>query len=104
MGVAFKEVQMGPGIVYFPTVSLQQKEGLVANFGSTPFYYPVHGYHSIQEPPNKEILSVSYLLECKDKLLSLMDKNTIVSNATLNNSNVVRFSHFMQMRVAYLRR
>ena len=79
MGVAFKDIPMGVGIVYFPTVSLQQREGLVANFGSTPLYYPVHGYQTIQEPPNTEISSVTYLLECTSKLLSLMDKQTVVS-------------------------
>ncbi|XP_034235683.1 E3 ubiquitin-protein ligase RNF123-like isoform X2 [Thrips palmi] len=77
MGVAYRKIQIGPGIVYFPAISLQQKEGVIAIYGSTPLIYPVEGFNPIQEPPHKALASVTYLLDSTSKLLSLMDSRAV---------------------------
>lgn len=78
MGLAYRKIQMGPGIVYFPAISLQQKEGVIAMYGSTPLIYPVEGFNPIQEPPHKALTSVTYLFDCTSKLLTLMDSRAVV--------------------------
>ncbi|KAJ1523929.1 hypothetical protein ONE63_010478 [Megalurothrips usitatus] len=77
LGVAYRDIPMGAGILYFPTISLQQKEGLIPNFGSSPFCYPVSGCQPIQDPPRGELAAVTYLLDCISKLISLMDSHAI---------------------------
>ncbi|KAK3927051.1 E3 ubiquitin-protein ligase RNF123 [Frankliniella fusca] len=93
MGIAFKNILMGAGIVYFPTVSLQRKEGVIANFGATPFYYPVPGYSPIQQPPNNDLESVTFLLNCFHKLISMMDSRTapdlVSADSTHSNEAVL---------------
>lgn len=78
MGLAYRRIQMGPGIVYFPAISLHQKEGVIAMYGSTPLIYPVDGFNPIQEPPFKALSSVTYLLDCASKLLALLDSRAVV--------------------------
>ncbi|KAE8746279.1 hypothetical protein FOCC_FOCC006951 [Frankliniella occidentalis] len=93
MGVAYRNIQMGAGIVYFPTVSLQRKEGLIANFGATPLCYPAPGHSPIHEPPNKELASVTYLLTCTHKLISMMDSRAapdlVSADSTISNEAVL---------------
>ena len=40
LGVAFDNVQYGPGLAYFPAASLSYGESCHMNFGSAPFKYP----------------------------------------------------------------
>lgn len=61
MGNAFTKIDKGPGIAFFPAVSLGYSEGLKANFGSLPFLYPVEGYQPLQAKPYGP-LEKSYLL------------------------------------------
>lgn len=44
LGIAFRNVRVGPGIAYFPTISLSFKERSLLNLGGKPFYFPVPGY------------------------------------------------------------
>lgn len=41
-------MRRGPGIAYFPAVSLAWGENVVANFGARPLQFPVEGYSPIQ--------------------------------------------------------
>ncbi|GAA6106930.1 E3 ubiquitin-protein ligase RNF123 [Tachysurus ichikawai] len=40
LGTAFSNIKMGPGIAYFPAISLSFKESVAFNFGSRPLRYP----------------------------------------------------------------
>lgn len=74
MGEAFDNIQMGPGMAYFPAVSLAFTENLVANFGSTPMKYPVPGFQPIQEPPFRNIAKAEQLCNWLSQLLMLFDR------------------------------
>lgn len=37
LGVAFKNISVGPNMAYFPAVSLQGGERVIFNFGQRPF-------------------------------------------------------------------
>ncbi len=41
LGDAFSDIKLGPGMAYFPAVSLSLGENLRANFGATPLRYPL---------------------------------------------------------------
>ncbi|XP_063226205.1 E3 ubiquitin-protein ligase RNF123 isoform X2 [Bacillus rossius redtenbacheri] len=74
MGQAFSNIQVGPGRAYFPAVSLAYTENLVANFGSTPFRYPVPGYEPIQQTPHLEVARATQLCHWLSCLLDLCDQ------------------------------
>ncbi|TMS01404.1 E3 ubiquitin-protein ligase RNF123 [Larimichthys crocea] len=40
LGTAFTNIKMGPGVAYFPAISLSFKESVAFNFGSRPLRYP----------------------------------------------------------------
>ncbi|XP_011504327.1 PREDICTED: E3 ubiquitin-protein ligase RNF123 [Ceratosolen solmsi marchali] len=89
LGVAFSKISMGPGIVYFPTVSLAFAENLTANFGTTPMRYPVEGYQLLQEAPNNQLQNSQILFNLFEKLLyqynrieSLSKSKQIITNRT----------------------
>lgn len=42
LGTAFTNIKMGPGIAYFPAISLSFKESVAFNFGSRPLRYPLN--------------------------------------------------------------
>ncbi|XP_014215618.1 E3 ubiquitin-protein ligase RNF123 [Copidosoma floridanum] len=69
LGVAFEKISMGPGIVYFPTVSLALSENLTANFGRTPMRYPVKSYQILQNAPVNQLEKSQILFEWLEKLL-----------------------------------
>uniref|UniRef100_A0ABD2WQJ0 RING-type E3 ubiquitin transferase n=1 Tax=Trichogramma kaykai TaxID=54128 RepID=A0ABD2WQJ0_9HYME len=69
LGIAFEKISMGPGIVYFPTVSLTFTENLTANFGTTPLRYPVSGYQSLQLAPTEQLQKSKILFQWLEKLL-----------------------------------
>ncbi|KAI1890342.1 hypothetical protein AGOR_G00152750 [Albula goreensis] len=41
LGTAFSNIKMGPGVAYFPAISLSFKESVAFNFGSRPLRYPL---------------------------------------------------------------
>ncbi|CAG0912820.1 unnamed protein product [Notodromas monacha] len=55
LGVAFSNVKSAPGVAYLPGVSLGDGENLVANFGATPYKYPVKGFSPLQDPPESDL-------------------------------------------------
>ncbi|CAG0892783.1 unnamed protein product [Cyprideis torosa] len=73
LGVAFTTVRTGPGIAYFPAVSLGFGENLTANFGGTPLVHPVAGYKPIQDVPAGDLAVAESLLR---RLKRMCDKST----------------------------
>ncbi|KAB7500764.1 E3 ubiquitin-protein ligase, partial [Armadillidium nasatum] len=71
MGIAFKNIPTGPGIAYFPAFSLAMDESLVVNFGGTPFCYPIHGFRSLQAPPEPQLHVAKMCFKWLDKLVLL---------------------------------
>ncbi|KAI5710851.1 hypothetical protein M8J75_011965 [Diaphorina citri] len=71
MGIAFEKIQTGPGMAYFPAVSLSSGESVVANFGGSPFKYPLSGYEPIQLAPLKESIKANIVLDWVRNLLTL---------------------------------
>ncbi|XP_023543397.1 E3 ubiquitin-protein ligase RKP isoform X2 [Cucurbita pepo subsp. pepo] len=69
LGVAFSGIRkMGPGIGYFPAISLSQGERCEINFGAHPFKYPIDGYFPLQAPPSVNSFA-SHMLKCLLKIL-----------------------------------
>jgi Kip1 ubiquitination-promoting complex protein 1 len=73
MGKAFDSIRLGPGMAYFPAVSLAFTEEVVANFGSTPFWYPVPGFEPIQKAPLHDVAKAEQLCRWLLQLLVLFD-------------------------------
>ncbi|XP_056116539.1 E3 ubiquitin-protein ligase RNF123 [Rhinichthys klamathensis goyatoka] len=62
LGVAFSNIKTGPGVAYFPAISLSFKESVAFNFGSRPLRYPVEGYLPLQSPPATDLIKATRLL------------------------------------------
>ncbi|XP_039513166.1 E3 ubiquitin-protein ligase RNF123-like [Pimephales promelas] len=62
LGVAFSNIKTGPGVAYFPAISLSFKESVAFNFGSRPLRYPVEGYLPLQSPPATDLIKANRLL------------------------------------------
>ena len=60
LGTAFANVRRnGPGLAYFPAVSLSVGERVALNFGDAPMRYPIEGYAPLQEAPSRASLAVA---------------------------------------------
>ncbi|KAK3886649.1 hypothetical protein Pcinc_009204 [Petrolisthes cinctipes] len=70
LGPAFTDIKTGPGVAYFPALSLALGESLIINFGATPFRYPQAGFLPLQAPPAVEITSANL---CVNWLASLVN-------------------------------
>ncbi|XP_024125498.1 E3 ubiquitin-protein ligase RNF123 [Oryzias melastigma] len=70
LGTAFTNIKMGPGIAYFPAISLSFKESVAFNFGSRPLRYPVEGYLPLQDPPTADLTKAHKLLGFIKNVLS----------------------------------
>ncbi|XP_068170917.1 E3 ubiquitin-protein ligase RNF123 [Antennarius striatus] len=62
LGTAFTSIKTGPGVAYFPAISLSFKESVAFNFGSRPLRYPVDGYLPLQDPPTADLVKAHKLL------------------------------------------
>lgn len=69
LGVAFRNIRQGPGYAYFPAISNGPREECTANFGNTPFRYPVQGYLPLQDPPHLVLQQSAFLVQCMDRLV-----------------------------------
>uniref|UniRef100_A0A096LVG6 E3 ubiquitin-protein ligase RNF123 n=1 Tax=Poecilia formosa TaxID=48698 RepID=A0A096LVG6_POEFO len=71
LGTAFSSIKTGPGVAYFPAISLSFKESVAFNFGSRPLrYYPAEGYLPLQDPPTADLLKAHRLLGYIKNVLS----------------------------------
>ncbi|XP_042209259.1 E3 ubiquitin-protein ligase RNF123-like isoform X2 [Homarus americanus] len=70
LGPAFSNVKTGPGIAYFPAVSLALGENLIVNFGATPFRYPQPGFSPLEAPPTSDLVKA---YRCVSWLTSLVN-------------------------------
>lgn len=75
LGLAFEEIERGPGLSLFPAVSLAFNDSLTANFGGSPFRYPVADYKPLQPPPKKLLYQADHLLEYLVNLARLISSN-----------------------------
>lgn len=75
LGLAFDDIERGPGMALFPAVSLAFNDSLTANFGGSPFRYPVAGYKPLQNPPYKLLNQADYLLEYLVNIARLISSN-----------------------------
>lgn len=75
LGTAFDKISMGPGIVYFPTVSLAYSEKLSANFGLTSMRYQVNGYQTLEQAPLHQVQKSKILFDWFEKLLIRLENN-----------------------------
>uniref|UniRef100_A0A7N6FJV2 RING-type E3 ubiquitin transferase n=1 Tax=Anabas testudineus TaxID=64144 RepID=A0A7N6FJV2_ANATE len=76
LGTAFINIKMGPGVAYFPAISLSFKESVAFNFGSRPLRYPfqptgdTRGYLPLQNPPTADLMKAHKLLGYIKNVLS----------------------------------
>ncbi|XP_023264014.1 E3 ubiquitin-protein ligase RNF123 [Seriola lalandi dorsalis] len=70
LGTAFTNIKTGPGVAYFPAISLSFKESVAFNFGSRPLRYPVDGYLPLQNPPAADLMKAHKLLGYIKNVLS----------------------------------
>jgi Kip1 ubiquitination-promoting complex protein 1 len=64
LGLAFEDIERGCGLSLFPAVSLAFNDSLTANFGGSPFRYPIAQYKPIEAPPMKLLYQADILLDC----------------------------------------
>ncbi|KAH7985988.1 hypothetical protein HPB52_025278 [Rhipicephalus sanguineus] len=74
MGEAFDNVRLGPGLAYFPAVSLAFGENLVANFGATPLRHPVEGYRPLEKTSLRDAERARLLLLWTKRLLPVYEE------------------------------
>ncbi|XP_064483653.1 E3 ubiquitin-protein ligase RNF123-like isoform X2 [Ornithodoros turicata] len=74
LGEAFGDVRVGPGLAYFPAVSLAYREQLVANFGATPLRYPVDGYSPLERLPQGQLEKAHILLGWTKRILPVYEE------------------------------
>uniref|UniRef100_A0A673K4B7 E3 ubiquitin-protein ligase RNF123 n=1 Tax=Sinocyclocheilus rhinocerous TaxID=307959 RepID=A0A673K4B7_9TELE len=74
LGVAFSNIKTGPGVAYFPAISLSFKESVAFNFGSRPLRYPSHFYAYTYRfyviPPTTDLIKANRLLGYLKTVLS----------------------------------
>uniref|UniRef100_A0A3Q0R151 E3 ubiquitin-protein ligase RNF123 n=1 Tax=Amphilophus citrinellus TaxID=61819 RepID=A0A3Q0R151_AMPCI len=80
LGTAFTNIKTGPGVAYFPAISLSFKESVAFNFGSRPLRYPLKtdqcpsGYLPLQNPPAADLMKAHKLLGyIKNVLITTID-------------------------------
>ncbi|XP_060645573.1 E3 ubiquitin-protein ligase RNF123 [Drosophila nasuta] len=93
MGVAFDKIQRGPGITFFPAISLGYTQGVQANFGNRPFVYPLPGFQPIMARPILKLRRASLLLDYLINLAGIFSHyNAQAKNNTSTDASEVRVS------------
>lgn len=77
LGVAFSKLEKGPGITYFPAVSLGYNQSLQANFGNMPFRYPVEGFMPLMARPIADLQKSEVLLNYLTNLSGVVARYNI---------------------------
>lgn len=94
LGLAFEDLERGPGVALFPAVSLAFNDSLTANFGGSPFRYPVQGYEPFQNPPYKLLHQADYLLEYLVNISHLISSNQRDTSKVPKNPNDISINSF----------
>ncbi|KAF6149306.1 hypothetical protein GIB67_026162 [Kingdonia uniflora] len=98
LGLAFDKIRkMGPGLGYYPAISLSQGERCSLNFGALPFKYPIEGFLSLQSPPSVNSLA-THLLKCLSRLLELQYLENFKSTSV---ERMRRLKRFQPLEVYY---
>uniref|UniRef100_A0AAY5KFJ3 E3 ubiquitin-protein ligase RNF123 n=1 Tax=Esox lucius TaxID=8010 RepID=A0AAY5KFJ3_ESOLU len=113
LGTAFSNIKMGPGVAYFPAISLSFKESVAFNFGSRPLRYPVEGYRPLQNPPTADLLRAHKLLGyIKTVLSTTLDTQVVEKDSacwsihgepTTLVTLALIFNYFAPLMIHYLR-
>lgn len=74
MGSAFTEIEKGPGLALFPAISLAFNEEIRANFGGSPFRYPINHYKPLQMKPIADLEKSELLLGFIMNMSGLMSR------------------------------
>uniref|UniRef100_A0A665XC52 RING-type E3 ubiquitin transferase n=1 Tax=Echeneis naucrates TaxID=173247 RepID=A0A665XC52_ECHNA len=69
LGTAFTNIKTGPGVAYFPAISLSFKESVAFNFGSRPLRYPF-SIDGLVNPPATDLTKAQKLLGYIKNVLS----------------------------------
>lgn len=98
LGVAFNGIKLGPGFAYFPAASLAFNEQCVANFGRTPFRYPMKNYRPLELTPYEQIAKGTLLSNWLSNLLLApwIPKSAAVTNYLIANQILSRLSPMLQ--------
>nr|CAB3265624.1 E3 ubiquitin-protein ligase RNF123 [Phallusia mammillata] len=96
LGVAFDDIPTGPGLAYFPVLSLAYKEIAYCNFGLKPMKHPVPGYRPIQDPP-ADAEEAKYLIGCLESLHRLSRRKPELDRQLDNVSRQVILAHIVQL-------
>uniref|UniRef100_A0AAQ5ZKV6 E3 ubiquitin-protein ligase RNF123 n=1 Tax=Amphiprion ocellaris TaxID=80972 RepID=A0AAQ5ZKV6_AMPOC len=117
LGTAFTSIKTGPGVAYFPAISLSFKESVAFNFGSRPCStYPVEGYLPLQNPPAADLMKAHRLLGYIRNILStsidiqeerLLERDCALwklhGEPTVLITLAHIFNHFAPLMIHYLR-
>uniref|UniRef100_A0A1A9W1K7 RING-type E3 ubiquitin transferase n=1 Tax=Glossina brevipalpis TaxID=37001 RepID=A0A1A9W1K7_9MUSC len=74
LGVAFKKLEKGPGITFFPGISLGYNQGVQANFGNAPFKYPVEGFRPLMAKPIDDLQKADLLMNYMVNLATVVSR------------------------------
>nr|XP_039260454.1 E3 ubiquitin-protein ligase RNF123-like isoform X1 [Styela clava] len=80
LGVAFRDIPIGPGIAYFPAFSVAYKEVLQINFGAHVMKHHTPGYLPIQSPPDS-LGNASTLVRSLSTLINVKTEKSVLSSA-----------------------
>lgn len=86
LGVAFRDIKVGPNFAYFPAISLKQGQRVVCNFGATnPFRYrQPYDVCSVQEPT----CHVKSYYSCAFYLIDLLKRYVMSTNQEFKSMNL----------------
>ena len=99
LGVVQIEIEHGPGVAYFPAVSLSENEKCFFNFGSTTLVYNYEGYEPMDIPKSQyngsfEVTSLLLQSLSHSNLLSFLNKDT-------NDENEIYLKRIINYKIFY---
>lgn len=97
LGHAFEDIERGPGLALFPAVSLAFNDSMTANFGGSPFRYPVAGYKPLQSPPHKFLYQADFLLEYLVNISRLLSSNQKNASKVPNSPTEISIDSFYML-------
>lgn len=92
LGKAFTGIQTGPGKALFPAVSLATNDSVTANFGGTPFRYPVNGYQPLQPVPEHLLDKADFLLQHLANLAKIISTSRRETERMIKKESPIQIS------------